>query len=166
MFGLLPLLPLADIGPVEVLPYNRYVTAAQYARFSSALLGGTTRSAMEANGFQQAGTIGYQAGMTIFGAEAIQLGSPAQAADFERRFLSSACEAGAATDIRPLAGIPGGVTFVYHDAASPPFRATFLVGDTVMRLNVCLCVENRADPHVVLEAWARDVDARIRTLFR
>ena len=83
----------------------------------------------------------------------------------EARMLVGACDAGVAADPRPLAGLPGGVTFVYHDASSPPFRATFLVGDTVVRLNVCLCVQDRGDTYAVLVEWARQVDARIRTLY-
>lgn len=117
---------------------------------------------MEDNGFIRADTIGYESGLTFFGAEAIQTGSPAQAAELERRLLANACQAGVASQLRPLAGIPGGVAFVYHDWDYPPYRATFLVGDTLVRLNVCICDDNRGDPYAVLDGWARAVDARMR----
>ena len=162
VYGLLPMLPLRGLGVVTPLHFNQYVTPAQYEQFSSSLLGGTTRSAMEDSGFVRANTIGYEAGLTFFGAEAIQTGSPAQAAELERRLLANACAAGIAMDLRPLAGIPGGVAFVYHDWDYPPYRATFLVGDTLVRLNVCICDDNRGDPYAVLDGWARAVDARMR----
>ena len=160
--GLLPMLPLPSLGVVRPLSFNQYVTPAQYEQFSSKLLGGSTRSAMEESGFVLANTIGYEAGPAFFGAEAIRTGSPAQAAELERRLLTRACEAGVAMGLRPLAGIPGGVAFVYHDWDYPPYRATFLVGDTLVRLNVCICDENRGDPYAVLDGWARAVDARMR----
>lgn len=160
--GRLPMLPLDNLGDVIGMPFNQYVTPAQYEQFSPRLLGGSTRSAMEDNGFVRANTIGYEAGLTIFGAEGIQTGSPAQAAELERRLLANACEARVASQLRPLAGIPGGVAFVYHDSSRPPFRATFVVGDTLVRLNVCICDDNRADPYTVLDGWVRAVDARMR----
>lgn len=162
VFGLLPMLPLPGIGVIRPLGFSQYDTPAQYEHFSSTLLGGSTRAAMEDNGFVRADTIGYEAGLTIFGAEAIQTGSPAQAAALEQRLLANACEAGVASQLRPLAGIPGGVAFVFHDSSRPPFRATFLVGDTLVRLNVCICDDNRGDPYAVLDGWVRAVDARMR----
>ena len=39
-----------------------------------------------------------------FGAEAIQTGSPAQAAALQRRLLIDACDAGVASALRPVAG--------------------------------------------------------------
>lgn len=163
VFGLLPMLPLPDLGTVVPLDFNQYESAAQYARFaSSSLLAGSTRSAMANNGFVRANTIGYEAGKTFFGAEALQTASPAQAARLEEGLLASACRAGVALALRPLADIPGGVAFVYHDWDLPPFRAMFLEGDTVVRLNVCICVEDRGDPYAALDDWARDVDGLIR----
>lgn len=162
VFGLLPMLPLPNLGPVRQLDFNQYVSAEQYAHFSDTPLDTHTRSMLEGNGFVRADSIGYEAGETFFGAEALQTGSPAQAAALARDLLADACRAGVATELRSLVGVPGGVTFVYHDWDMPPFRATFLVGDTVMRLNVCLCVENRGDPFVVLDNWARAVNARMR----
>lgn len=162
VLGLLPMLPLAGLGPVAPLHFNQYATPAQYAEFSVPLLSASTRRAFEESGFVRADTIGYEAGKVFFGAEAIQAGSPAQAAALERRLLDNACRAGVATAFRPLAGIPGGVAFVYHDWDFPPYRATFLVGDTLVRLNVCLCEENRGDPYAVLDGWARAVHDRMR----
>jgi hypothetical protein len=162
VYQLLPMLPLPGLGVVRQLDFNQYVTPAQYVHFSSTLLGGRTRSAMEHSGFVRANTTGYEAGLTFFGAEAIQTGSPAQAAELEQRLLTNACEAGVASGLRPLAGIPGGVAFVYHDWDYPPYRANFLVGDTLVRLNVCICEENRGDPYAVLDGWARAVNAHMR----
>jgi hypothetical protein len=142
------------------------VTPSQYLHATSVLLGGSTGSAMEADGFRRADTIRYQTAAVSFGAEAIQFGSPAQAAAFERSHFAAACRAGVATDVRPLPGIAGGSTFVYHDAVTPPYRSMFLVGDTVVRLNVCGCDEGGANPRDVLTAWTRTVDAYMRSALR
>lgn len=162
MYGFLPMLPLAGLGVVGAAQLREYLSPAQYEHFSPTFLGSRTRSAMEDNGFVRANAIGWDAGLTLFGAEAIQTGSPAQAAALQRRLLTDACEAGVASGLRPLAGIPGGVAFVYHDWDYSPYRATFLVGDTLVRLNVCICDDNRGDPYAVLDGWARAVDARMR----
>ena len=162
IFGLLPMLPLPNLGPVAPLDFNKYLTPGQYAEFSVPLLRGSTKSALEESGFVQADTIGYESGQVFFGAEAIQAGSPAQAATLAHTLLANACRAGVATAFRPLNGIPGGVAFVYHDWDFPPYRATFLVGDTLVRLNVCICEENRGDPYAVLDGWASAVHARMR----
>lgn len=162
LHGFLPMLPVPGLGAVAPLRFSSYETPAQYQQFSSPLLGGGTRSAMEGNGFVRANTIGYESGPTFFGAEAFQTSSPAQAAELARRLLANACEAGVASALRPVAGVQGGVAFVYHDSDSPPYRATFLVGDTLVRLNVCICDDNRGDPYAVLDGWARAVDARMR----
>jgi hypothetical protein len=31
-----------------------------------------------------------------------------------------------------------------------------------VRLNVCICDDNRGDPYAVLDGWVRAVDARMR----
>ena len=117
---------------------------------------------MEDNGFLRAGTIGFEAGQTFFGAEAFQTASPAQAAELEHRLLTNGCEAGVVAALRPLAGVPGGVAFIYHEWDFPPYRALFLVGDTVVQLNVCICEDVPGDPYAVLDAWARAVNTRMR----
>jgi hypothetical protein len=160
--GLLPMPPLQGARPVRASPTHWYETPAEYEHFSPSLLGGSTRSAMADNGFIRADAIGFEAGETHFGAEAIQTGSPAQAAQLERRLLANACEAGVASALRPLAGVPGGVAYVYHDSDYPPYRAAFVVGDTVVRLTICICEDFGGEPYAVLDAWARAVDARMR----
>lgn len=160
--GLLPMLPLPGLGVVRPLPFRLYATPAEYQHFSNPFLGGRTRSAMEDSGFLRAATIGFEAGQTFFGAEAFQTGSPAQAAALERRLLTDACEAGIASGLRPLAGVPGGVAYVHHDWDYPPYRATFVVGDTMVRLNVCICADFRGDAYAVVDAWARAVNTRMR----
>lgn len=160
--GFLPMLPLPGLSVARQLPFRLYATPAEYEHFSSPLLGARTRSAMEDNGFLRAGTIGFEAGQTFFGAEAFQTASPAQAAELERRLLTNGCEAGVAAALRPLAGVPGGVAYVYHEWDFPPYRALFLVGDTVVQLNVCICEDFPGDPYAVLDAWARAVNTRMR----
>jgi len=160
VFGLLPFVPGVDDS--VALDYTEYATAGEYARGSAGLLRAQTRSALAGNGFRAAASVGYRAGPTVGAAEALQFPSPAQAAAFERRTLADACALGVATGFRPLGDVPGAVVFLYHDGTSPPFRAAFLVGDTVLRLNLCICVESQADPFAALESWVRAVDARVR----
>lgn len=160
--GYLPMLPLPGLRVVRTLPFRDYKTPAQYEQFSNPLLHTSTRSAMEDSGFVLATTIGYESGQTFFGAEAFQTASPAQAAELERRLLTSGCAAGVVSALQPLAGIAGGMAYVYHEGDHPPYRALFLVGDTVVRLNVCICEDFGGDPYAVLDAWARAVDTRMR----
>lgn len=160
--GSLPMLPLPDLGVVTSMPYRQYDSPALYERYTPILLAGKTRSAMEDNGFVMANVVGYEAGPTMFLAEAIQTASPAQAAALEHQLLDNACQAGLASGVRSVAGVTGGVGFVYHDWTRPPFRAMFLVGDTVVRLNMCICDDNRGDPYTVLDGWARAVNASMR----
>lgn len=158
----LPMPPVPDLGVVSQLPFRRYDSPALYEQFSQTVLASRTRSAMDANGFVQAKTIGYTAGPIGFGAEAFRTTSPSEAAGLERQLLADACQAGFASGVRPVAGVAGGVGFVYHDWTRPPFRAMFLVGDTVIRLNLCICDDNRGDPYAVLDSWARTVNASMR----
>lgn len=161
--GSLPMLPLPGLGPVQTLGFRRYATPEDYALSTPPpLLVGRTRSAMLAAGLVQANTVGFEAGPTFFGAEAFQTASPAQAAELERRLLGGACEAGAAGSLRPIAGIPGGVVFAHRDAGFPPFRAMFVVGETVVQLNVCICADVTSDPYAVVANWARAIDAGMR----
>jgi hypothetical protein len=161
LLPVVPPLPMLGSEAVKVVGFNWYATASEYVHFSSQLLGGGTISAMEANGFRRADSIGFQAGDTHFGVEVFRLGSPAQAAAFEQRHLARACSAHVAADVRPMPGIPGGVAFLYHDAYSAPFRSMFLIGDTVVGLRVCACAAND-DPYLVLGTWARQVNASMR----
>lgn len=160
--GLLPMLPLPGLSVARQFPFRLYVTPVEYEHFSNPLLGTRTRSAMEDSGFLRAGTIGFEAGRTFFGTEAFQTASPAQAAALERRLLVNGCDAGVVSAVRPLAGVPGGVAYIYHDWDYPPYRALFLVGDTVVQLNVCICDDFPGDAYAVLDAWARAVNARMR----
>ncbi|HVL05143.1 MAG TPA: hypothetical protein VM388_04095 [Acidimicrobiales bacterium] len=150
-----PMPPHPDPGPMRQLHHTEYQSPAQYTEYSATLLGASTSAALEDSGFVGGASTSFEAGDLLFGAEVLQAGSPAQAAALDRRLLTDACRAGVATGIRPLAGIPGGVAYVYHDWDFPPYRAAFLVGDTLVRLQLCICEDNRGDPYTVLDAWAR-----------
>jgi hypothetical protein len=162
VFGLLPTAPVADLQDVKTLGFSTYATASDYVGHSPLLLPGAIENALEQNGFKTASTIGYEHGTTVLGVEAFELGSPAQAAAFSRQVLLEECRTGAAAHLRPLPGLVDGVAFAYHQPSHAPFRAAFVVGDTAVRLNLCVCRDDGGDPYALLAGWANGVDARMR----
>ncbi len=159
-----PLLPapLEELGSVQVLGRSHYRTAHDYLVNSPLLLPSVWRRAMEDSDFATASSIGFRSGQSFFGAELIQLGTPAKAAEFSRRLLLEECETGIAGHVRAVPGLVTGAAFTYHDSSRPPFRAALVVGDVAIRLHLCVCREDERDPYEVLSRWAREVDAQMR----
>ena len=164
LHGLLPLLPVVnyEASLVKVTGYDEYPTPAIYRKYSSLLLSSPSTATMVRHGFRSAAAIGYTAGQINFGVEAFALASAEEAAAFERETLAETCRDGSATNVHPLPGIAGGVLFTFHDANHPAYRASFLVNDSVVRLNVCVCVAYQGDPFDVVAAWAVSVNTWVR----
>ncbi|MEA2703650.1 MAG: hypothetical protein QOD63_1595 [Actinomycetota bacterium] len=161
--GHLPSLPETGAADAVVLGLRRYVTVEQYMTRSHVMMPDVMREAMAENGLIVAETIGYQAGPASWGAEAFHLGSATQAADFARRLLLAECEAGVAAHIAPVPGLLGATTYTYHSWDFPAFRATLVLGDTVVLLNGCVCQPGRVDPRLVLDSWVRNVHLNMRS---
>ncbi len=162
--GHVPITPVVkNPTRTKVLGFTEYSTARDYVRQSPLLLPRLVESALERHGFKRARAIGFQDGDTVGGVEAFVLGSPAESAAFLREVVLGECRAGAARKLGPLPGVVNGVTFVYHHEYRPPFRAAFVVGDTAVRLYLCVCQDDPfADPYQVLDRWAHAVDRRMR----
>ena len=116
---------------------------------------------MAADGFRVADGVGFTANDEYFGAEAFRFASASAAADFQRATLQRLCAAGAMVNTRALTGLTEGVSFILPPVpGSPPFRAAFVAGDTVVHLNICECVE-APDDQVLIGQWAHTVAAAV-----
>jgi hypothetical protein len=107
---------------------------------------------MSDDGLRSAYGKGWKVGNDSYGAEAFQFASPSDADDFNRRTLAITCARGAMGDMQRIAGFSNAVTFIRTDGFAR-YRASFVVGDWVVRLNLCSCVVT-ADPMDVVRNWA------------
>lgn len=158
----LPLPTISGLKSAVMVHRNDYATPDEYLHWASLPRPGPVKAAMVANGFRSAASVGYEARPTVYGAEAFQFGSPQQAASFQRRSLLDACRDGLAGHIRPLPGHAGGFLFDLRATGLVAQRATFLIGDSVVRIGLCVCAEYPARPSDLLTIWARNTDARFR----
>lgn len=156
--GQLASLPVRLRAPTTVLGLNRYVTADMYLSGTTVPDPGAWRTAMTSDGFVEAEAIGYRAGTDLWGAEALQFAAPANARDFDRQTLLGSCRAGVIGRLEPILGLPGAVAYTRTDSG-PPFRASIIVGASVVHLTLCECVE-AIHPLSVLETWAVAVAAQ------
>ncbi|MEW6154778.1 MAG: hypothetical protein AB1673_12410 [Actinomycetota bacterium] len=155
--GFVPRPQVPDLGDAFMSGHHEYATPEAHGRSTPLLLPSTVTEAMVANGLRAAQAVGFEAGTTVFGLEAFRLASPEAAASYARTVLLAECEHGVAGSLRPLPGVAGGVMFAYHHDRRPPLRASFVVGDTAVRANLCICRKIEGDPFEVLESWAREV---------
>ena len=112
------------------------------------------RAAMVAGGFRQSDHADYAVGRNLFVAGAYRFESPEGAIEFQQRTLQSVCDAGLMASALALDGLSGGLAFVDLRGGVPPFAATFVAGDTVVRLRICECVE-APDDLALATQWAR-----------
>ncbi len=152
--GRLPQLPVETGKPAFASGLNRYISVASYLDGTPVPNRAVWEGAMAQDGFTVAEGIGYQAGADFYGAEALNFGSPAQALDFQRQTLTASCARGVIQFVRPLDPLPSSVTFVRTDG-SAPYRASMVIGSSVVHLNICECVET-LDPMALVAGWARN----------
>jgi len=59
-----------------------------------------------------------------------------------------------------MAGLSGGMNYLLTEDGQPPYRATFVAGDAVVRLHICHCVQ-APDDQVLAGQWAQTVAAEV-----
>jgi len=139
-------------GPVVASSVDQYVSGNQL------LLPGTWRTALARDGFVTAAKIQFKQGDSLVDAEALRFASPARAAEFNHDTELAMCSARITRMLTPVAGAPGAIVSTYHDVGIPPYRASLVLGDTVVHLNVCHCaVPKGSSPLDVTAGWARAV---------
>ena len=159
--GTLAPLPLQTRQPAFGVGLNRYVSVGQYLAGSPVPDRTVWESAMTTDGFVVAEAIGYQAGSDVYGAEALDFASPAGAADFQQQTLAALCRTQTAHDMQPTTGLSDAATFVGTDGFAP-YRASLVIGSSVIHLNLCRCVET-PDKVATVSNWARAVGQQLAT---
>jgi hypothetical protein len=150
----LPPLPVTTRNPAFPTGLNRYLSAESYLEGTPVPNPAVWSSAMAQDGFTVAEAIGYQAGADRYGAEALNFGSPEQALDFQRQTLTASCAHGVVQFVRRIDPVPSSVAFIRTDGTSP-YRASMVIGASVVHLTICECVET-LDPLELVSQWARN----------
>jgi hypothetical protein len=158
--GTLAPLPIPGAEHADTVDLTRYDTIQQFLDGQSVVDPAVWQAKMEADGFRTAEVTGFQFGRDVYGALALRFASFAQASDFNRATLSSLCAAGGMARAKPIPGLSGGLMYILMLPDSPPFRASFVAGDTVVRLNICKCVE-ALDQQALVGQWAQAVAAQV-----
>ncbi len=150
--GQLAPLPVAGLPPASVHGTSVYSAAARYLAETAVDDPGLWRDRMATDHFVGAFAVGYQAGDDLWGAEALRFATTAQAEDFLRTTLARSCELGYLSHPQAVPGVSGGVGYLYQFGGDPPYNSEFVVGSTVVHLNICECVQS-LDPAGLTVAW-------------
>jgi hypothetical protein len=158
-----PALPLPGFEHPSVLGVTRYDTVQQFMA-DSFTPGDPTAAAWQANalaaGFVTAETIDFTNAGSHYGAAAFRFATPNGAMQFNRANFTASCGAGILDHAQAMPGLSGGMNYLIVEPGAPPYRAGFVAGDTVVRLNICSCVQ-APDDQVLAGQWAQAVAARI-----
>lgn len=153
-------IPLETERP-QVVGINAYLTPDMYLDGTPVPDRALWRDAMVADGFVDAIAIGYANSKAWhYGTEAFQFGSPAMAADFQRRTLDAACAGRHATRMSTIDGYPNAVVYESTDSGVSPYRANFVIGRYVVQKNVCGCI-GQSDPLEAVRMWAMSASGSI-----
>ncbi len=158
-----PSLPLPGFGNPTPRYVDVYASADEYIAKALDPADPTTPAwvqMLRGNGFVSAASITLVEQDTAFQATAFRFATPAGAAAFNRATLSAACAEGILQNPKPMASLSGGMNYLIVEPGGPPFRATFVAGDTVMRMNICHCAQS-PDNQALAGQWAQAVAARL-----
>ena len=147
-------LPVPGHDRPEVLNQEQYTGTEDFLSHLMVADPDEWREAMEDAAFQQSDHADYAVAGSAFSAASYRFASPRGAMEFQRATLRSFCDAGLMNDAASIDGVPGGLAYIDMRVGVPRFAATFVAGDTVVRLRVCECVAVDDDFAVVAE-WAR-----------
>src|SRR5436305_1527703 len=158
-----PALPLAGYEHPNVDALTRYDTVQQFLddTFDPGDPHAATYGArMTAAGFIGAEDTAYSNAGSIYGALILRFASAGGARDFNRATLSDFCSQGILENAKPMPGLSGGMNYLQLEDGAPPFRSTFVAGDTVVRLRICHCVQ-APDDQVLAGQWAQTVASAV-----
>jgi hypothetical protein len=158
-----PALPLGGFEHPSVLALTRYDTVQEY--LDDSYDPSDPRTAVWAREMTAAGFIGAEAiefsnAGSRYGAVVFRFATATGAREFNRATLGESCSLGIVENGQPMAGLSGGMNYLLTEDGSPPYRATFVAGDTVVRLHICHCVQ-APDDQVLAGQWAQAVASAV-----
>lgn len=148
-------LPIPLNNAAHVIGRTLYRTADQYIGDSTIPDVELWQVFMRRDRYKNGVFVEFAAGPDHWNAVALDFGSPAQAADFQRSTIDAFCSHGLVKGLKQIPSLPGSFTLTRLDPTAP-YRAFLLVGSSVIHLNICSCVEAR-DPIALVTRWAASV---------
>ena len=161
--GTFPALPKEGFEKPTVSGPTRYDSVAEYLAGRPVIDEALWLKTLSSSGFRGGVAVSFKQGTETYGAETLQLGSPASAIEYNRATLSAVCAAGKMANAQPIPDLPGGLTYVSTEPGLLPFRASIVVGDSVAQLSLCDCVQ-ASDLQALVGAWARVVVAQVNAV--
>jgi hypothetical protein len=152
-----PPLPLAGFEHPQVTDLGHYASLQEYlddTRDPSDPTDGQWTQLLSQNGFVSADYVEFVDNDSSYGAFVFRFATATGARAFNRGTLQAECGAGDLKNPHVVPALTGGVTYLITDG--PPFRASFVAGDTVVRLHICHCVQ-APDDQVLAGQWAQAV---------
>ncbi|MBV9411495.1 MAG: hypothetical protein JO148_07860 [Acidimicrobiia bacterium] len=160
--GTFPALPLPGFERPSVAALGHYGTAREY--FDAAIDPNDPTSAqlqqlLVQNGFVSADLVQFENAGSTYGAIVLQFTAASGARTFNQQMLLDECGAGYLHYAQAIPRLTGGMDYQV-ESAGPPFRATFVAGDSVVRLNICECVQ-APDDQALVGQWAQAVASAV-----
>jgi hypothetical protein len=159
----LPALPLPGFEHPNVDALTRYDTVQEYiddAFDPSDPDAAVWQQSLEQAGFVGAEQIDFTNAGTRYGAIVFRFANSAGAHTYNRATLGRFCSEGVLQNAQPLTGLSGGMSYVILQEGAPPFRASFVAGDSVVRVNLCHCVQ-APDDQALAGQWAQNIAAQV-----
>lgn len=155
-----PPLPLAGFQHPQITDVGHYATLQEYLadRDPNDPTDAQWQQLLVENGFVGADYVEFENGDSSYGAFVFQFATANGARAFNRGTLIAECDVGELRNARAVPALTGGVTYLISDG--PPFRATFVAGDTVVRLHICHCVQ-APDDQALAGQWAQAVASSV-----
>ena len=156
-----PPLPLPGFEHPSVAGVSHWGTIADYLAASAGPSDATTaqwQQLLVQNGFVNADEAEFQNGSSNYGALVLRFTTAAGARAFNRGTMLAACTAGILGNPHVISSLSGGVNYLITEG--PPFRASFVAGDSVVRLHICHCVQ-APDDQALAGQWAQAVASQV-----
>jgi hypothetical protein len=158
-----PALPLVGFEHPTVLAESHYDTLQEFMD-DSFDPGDPAAPAWQANaqaaGFVGAETIDFTSSGSAFGAVVFRFATQNGALQFNRGNLNASCADATLQNAQAMPGLSGGMNYVIVEQGVAPYRATFVAGDSVVRVYLCHCVQ-APDDQALAGQWAQAVASAV-----
>jgi hypothetical protein len=118
------------------------------------------QQALAVGGFVSFESIEFSNAGSSYGAVVLRFTSRAGARQFNKTTLLETCSLGELQSAHVMPALSGGLNYILGVSGEPPFRASFVAGDTVVRLHICHCVQ-APDDQVLAGQWAQAVASAV-----
>jgi hypothetical protein len=157
-----PALPLPGFETPQVASVGHWGTAQEYLASGigpSDVTASRWQQLLIGNGFVAADDVEFFDNGSSYGVGVLQFTSAAGARAFNKATLLTACTSGILENPKVMPSLAGGMNYrIVSDG--PPFRASFVAGDTVVRLHLCHCVQ-APDDQALAGQWAQAVASHV-----